>query len=78
MIRSNAFSEMLLAHVRKISDPEQFIHETNSLVLNIGGIICDALDLSEEAEDEIFAAIRDGIREIIREYRPDLHAMLHQ
>ncbi|GLI92770.1 hypothetical protein [Methylocystis echinoides] len=78
MIRSNAFSEMLLAHVRKFTDPEQFLLETNSIVLNIGGLICDALELSEEAEDEVFAALRAGIKEIIREYRPDLHALLHQ
>ena len=78
MVRSNAFSEMLLAHIKKISDPEQFMHEMNSIVLNIGGLVCDALDLTEEKEEEIVAAIRAGMMEIIREYRPDIHAMLHQ
>jgi hypothetical protein len=77
-MRSNAFSEMLLAHIRRISDPEQFLHEMNSIVLNISGLVCDALDLSEEKEEEIVAAIRAGMMEIIREYRPDMHAMLHQ
>lgn len=78
MLRSNAFSEMLLEHVRKINDPEQLILETNSIALNIGGLVCDAVHLSETKEDEIISAIRTGIREILREYRPDLHVQLNQ
>ncbi len=78
MLRSNAFSEMLLSHIRKINDPEQFLHEMNSIVLNIGGLVCDGLDLTEKKEEEIVAAIRAGMMEIIREYRPDIHVMLHQ
>ncbi len=78
MLRSNAFSEMLLSHIKKISDPEQFLLEMNSIVLNIGGLVCDALDLTEEKEEEVVAAIRAGMMEIIREYRPDIHVLLHQ
>jgi hypothetical protein len=73
MKRHNAFAEMLLRHLQQTPE-EQISDEIDSLALNVGGIICDApIELTEEQEDEIIAALCAGMKEIIREYHPDMH-----
>lgn len=78
MKRNNAFVEMLLHHLEEI-DAGQLGDEIDSLALNIGGLVCDAnINLSEKKQDQIIAALRAGMREIVREYKPECFAMLER
>lgn len=73
MKRHNAFAEMLLRHLEQTPDA-QISDEIDSIALNVGGIICDApIGLTEQQEDDVIAALCSGMKEIVREYHPELH-----
>ncbi len=76
--RTGAFAKMLIKHLNDIDDPEALKVEIRSLYLNVAGTVCDAIEMEEELESRVIAAVRKSIEEIIREFAPDKHAKLNQ
>jgi hypothetical protein len=78
VFRTGAFAEMLIKHLDEIDNPDALKVEIASLYMNIAGIVCDAIEMEEELEGRLVAAVRKGIEEIIHEFAPDKHVLLNQ